>query len=415
MTMADASPRPAEAPAAGMPRLLAAGPNARLAAHRSIFGDRPHLRVEALLAELQASGLAGRGGAGFPAFRKLAATEGSRSRRRPAVIANGAEGEPWSWKDAVLLSNAPHLVIDGLLTVAEAVKAARIVVYVQGSAEAPLLQALAERPDARRVEVVVAPDAFVAGEASAVVNAIQRDDARPADRVRRLSEAGLDGRPTLLHNVETLAHLALVARYGAAWFRSVGHPSDPGTRLVTVTGDVENSGVVEVPTDTVIADIVRRAGGDPLHLAGLLVGGYHGTWLPASAASSAIDPESLARYGAQPGAGVLHVLGDRRCGLAVTAAITSELAAASAGQCGPCRFGLPTIASRFAEVAAGRAAPRSADELARLAELVDGRGACHHPDGTARLVRSALRTFGKDVHAHAAGRCTRTPGNGSGR
>ena len=234
------------------------------------------------------------------------------------------------------------------------------------------------------------------------------------DRIRRLSEAGLDGRPTLVHNVETLAQLALVARFGAAWFRSVGHPSDPGTRLVTVTGR---------------GDRRSRRGAD---------GHRHRRHRPSRGGRSAAScgracrrlPRDLARPcgrverrstrvsagdGGKRGRLGLHVLGDQRCGLAVTAGITTELAAASAGQCGPCRFGLPTIASRFAELAAGRAAPHAADELARLAELVDGRGACHHPDGTARLVRSALRVFGKDVHAHAAGRCTRLPGNGGGR
>ncbi|NYJ23943.1 NADH-ubiquinone oxidoreductase-F iron-sulfur binding region domain-containing protein [Leifsonia shinshuensis] len=383
--------------AAAPPRLLAAGRSAGAAAHLAAFGPRRGLGRPELERELERSGLTGRGGAAFPAFRKLAATTG---RRAPVVIGNGSEGEPWSWKDAVLLANAPHLVLDGLLTAADALGAARTVLYLHGSALSPVAAAIAERSDAGRVELVEAADGFVAGEASAVVNALQTGRAVPLDRVRRLSEHGLDGRPTLLHNVETLAQLALVDRYGGDWFRGVGDPAQPGTRLVTVTGDVAREGVFEVPTDTSVVDIVARAGAEARLAAAVLLGGYHGRWIAPT--------ETGAAPGEAAGAGVVHVLGVRRCGLAATAAIVAELAAASARQCGPCLFGLPAMAERFADLAAGRLAPQAAAELARLAEVVDGRGSCHHPDGAARLVRSALRVFGRDVHAHAEGRCLRS-------
>ncbi|MEY9850782.1 NADH:ubiquinone oxidoreductase subunit F (NADH-binding) [Leifsonia sp. EB41] len=397
MTMTADNVLPVSEPAATPPRLLAAGHAADALAHLSAFGPRRGLRRPDLERELERSGLTGRGGAAFSAFRKLAATTG---RRAPVVIGNGSEGEPWSWKDAVLLANAPHLVLDGLLTASEALGATRIVLYLHEATLAPVAAAIAERSDAGRVELIEAADGFVAGEASAVVNAVQTGRAVPLDRVRRLSESGLDGRPTLLHNVETLAQLALVDRYGGDWFRSVGDPAQPGTRLVTVTGDVAAEGVLEVPTDATVVDIVARAGGEARLAAGVLLGGYHGRWIAPA--------ETGAAAGESAGAGVVHVLGPRRCGLAATAAIVQELAAASARQCGPCLFGLPAMADRFAELAAGRLAPQAAAELARLAEVVDGRGSCHHPDGAARLVRSALRVFARDIHAHAEGRCLRS-------
>ncbi|MGN6428197.1 MAG: NADH-ubiquinone oxidoreductase-F iron-sulfur binding region domain-containing protein [Leifsonia sp.] len=387
------------APPADATRLLAAGRAAGAAEHLAAYGPWPARSADALLAQLHRSGLTGRGGAAFPAFRKLQAA--AAASRRPVVIGNGSEREPLSWKDAVLLANAPHLVLDGLLVAADALRARRAVLYVHEAALEPLERAIAERADARGVELVEAVDGFVAGEASAVVDALRGGRGLPQDRTRRLTESGLDGRPTLLHNVETLAQLALIARYGGDWFRSVGDPAAPGTRLVTVTGAVGTEGVLEVPTDATVADIVARAGGAVERAQAVLLGGYHGTWIPASEARTAPGPLA--------GAGVVHVLGADRCGLLATAEIADELAAASARQCGPCRFGLPAMAARLRELATGRMAPQAAAEAARLAESVDGRGSCHHPDGSARLVRSALRVFAADVRAHAAGRCVRAP------
>lgn len=385
------------APTAGASRLLAAGAAADASAHTAAFGPRRGLPLAALLRELELSGLTGRGGAAFPAFRKLATVAG---RRDAVVIGNGAEGEPLSWKDAVLLRNAPHLVLDGLLAAADALGARRAILCLDARSLEPVTRAVAERGDAARIEVVEAADGFVAGEASAIVNAIGSGRALPLDRTRRLGESGLGGRPTLVHNVETLAQLALVERYGGAWFRGVGDPDRPGTRLVTVTGDVAREGVFEVATDETVASTVARAGGEARLACAVLLGGYHGQWATAE--------ETAAPAGERAGAGVVHVLGAERCGLAATAAILAELARVSAGQCGPCRFGLPAMAARFGELSAGRLAPAAAAEAARLADVVDGRGSCHHPDGAARLARSALRVFARDVHAHAEGRCLRS-------
>ncbi|MFF2051964.1 NADH-ubiquinone oxidoreductase-F iron-sulfur binding region domain-containing protein [Leifsonia sp. NPDC058194] len=387
------------------PRLLAAGPTAGADRHAAVFGPRPRPVLDVLLDELELAGLTGRGGGSFPAYRKLAATGG---RRGAVVIGNGGEGEPWSAKDAVLLENAPHLVIDGLLIAADALGAGRAILSVRSGSLDAVRGALAERRDAARVEIVPAAEGFVAGEASAVVRYLRTGVAKPADRTRRLSEAGLDGRPTLVHNVETLAQLALVARYGGAWFRSSGSPADPGTRLLTVGGDVPDPGVVEAPSTTTIADAIRLAGGEPANAGAALIGGYHGVWVPAAGFGAALSVVGLAPWGAAPGAGVVHVLAPDRCGLAATATVLQELAAASAGQCGPCRFGLPALAARFGEIAGGRLTAEAAAEAVRLADLVDGRGSCHHPDGTARLARSALRVFAADVLAHASGRCVGT-------
>jgi NADH:ubiquinone oxidoreductase subunit F (NADH-binding) len=142
----------------------------------------------------------------------------------------------------------------------------------------------------------------------------------------------------------------------------------------------------------------------------VLAGGYHGTWIPAAAAASLpLTSAALRQVGASLGAGVLVALPPGSCGLAETARVLRYLAAESAGQCGPCLNGLPRIAAAFTELAGPGPGPRCLPDLERWSGLVTGRGACHHPDGTVRLVRSALRTFRGEIEAHVAGRCAAGP------
>ncbi|WP_298228450.1 NADH-ubiquinone oxidoreductase-F iron-sulfur binding region domain-containing protein [Gryllotalpicola sp.] len=401
-------------PAPIPPRLLAAGHLADLATHLATFGAfDPRSISSTLLPELERSGLTGRGGAAFPAWRKLMATADADTSKRPVVIANGAEGEPASRKDAVLLRNAPHLVIDGILATAAAVGAHRCYLYAGRDGLEAVAAAIDERraaggggaKEAARIQLLEAPDAFVSGEATAVVNAIERGLAVPRDHVAHLSTAGLAGRPTLLHNVETLAHIALIARYGSEWFRSAGTVDDPGTRLVTVSGDLAQTRVLEVPGGMPVDEILRLAGWDPDGLRAVLVGGYHGAWIAAEDLSVPMSRQGLAAHGASPGAGILVTLAKGRCGIAATAEIIDYLASQSAGQCGPCRFGLPALASTWRDLASGVPDPSVRTRLAGLAIAVNGRGACAHPDGTVRLSRSAARVFADDLEQHTEGHC----------
>lgn len=397
---------------AGTFRLFAAGAYAGLKDHLSVFGplDTDSIGPD-FIRVLEASGLTGRGGAAFASWRKMAATAESRSAgilpARPVVIANGAEGEPLSFKDRTLLANAPHLVLDGLLAASRAVAGSQMYLYAAADSLAGAASAIAERPEARRIRLVPAPEGFIAGEASAAVNAIATGAALPLDKRRRLSESGLKGRPTLVLNVETLGHIGLIARYGAAWFRSVGSPADPGTRLVTVSGPGPAQ-VQEVAGNAALGTILHDAGIAAGSLSAVLVGGYHGRWVrPLDYRISPSGPDGQA---VRPGAGVIHALQADQCGLAATARILSYLAGESAQQCGPCMFGLPAMAGVLNRIASGEPNPQLPGELDRLSQLVSGRGACHHPDGTVQLVRSALDVFADDVRAHLTGWCTRQDG-----
>ena len=364
------------------------------------------LTAPPVIGRLRDAGLTGRGGAGFPTWRKLEAV--ATAGGTPVVVANGAEGEPASGKDRTLLAYHPDLVLDGLRIVTRALGARTAHLYVGASAAAAIRPVLAARPELA-VTVTVAPDRFIAGEESAVVAAVSGRPAVPADKRVRITTAGVGGAPTLVQNVETLAQIALIARHGAGWFRTAGTAGEPGTFLATISGAVAAPGVVEAGYGVPRGELVAAAGGATAPLQALLIGGYHGGWVPARP-DLAMSRAALQPYGASPGAGIVLALPAGACGLAETARIATYLAGEVAGQCGPCINGLPRLADTLSALAGRHARPTLPAEVGRLTASVTGRGACRHPDGTARMIRSSLLTFEADVAAHLRGRCLASGG-----
>jgi NADH:ubiquinone oxidoreductase subunit F (NADH-binding) len=361
---------------------------------------------EQLIAEVAQAGLTGRGGARFPTARKLAAVAAGRDA--PLVIANGTEGEPASAKDKVLLAREPHLVLDGAVLAAGMLGARQAMVVAHGAVREVVDAAAAERRRARldpaKLKIMTGADRFVGGEASALVNWVGRGIPLPTATPPHIFESGLYGRPTLVCNVETLAHLALIARRGARWFRSLGTQAEPGSMLVTVIGAVHRPAVYEIELGMPVDGVLGLAGGPSAPLGALLLGGYFGTWAdPAAARPLPFSAEGLATVGASPGAGLVAALPADACGLAETARVARYLADESAGQCGPCVFGLRSIAGALEDLAAGRS--YDPGRLRRWLAQAEGRGACHHPDGTVRLVRSALTVFGAEIDRHYGGWC----------
>jgi NADH:ubiquinone oxidoreductase subunit F (NADH-binding) len=411
MTAAMTGRAPAPAyPAGGLlPRLLppAGHPDADLSAHLHRHGSLPYRGGPGLLLpDVRAAGLTGRGGAAFPVHRKLAAVAAAAGR--PVVVGNGAEGEPASGKDKTLLRAAPHLVLDGLQLAAEAVHARDAVLYVccdrpaRQQLEALIAQRAARGIDRLPVRLATAPARFLAGQESALVSRLSGRAALPAFTPPAVFERGVDGRPTLVQNVETLAHLALIARQGPGWFRAAGTPAEPGTMLCTLHQADGSATVAETQLGTALTALLDLGPAQAV-----LAGGYHGAWIPAAqAAGLSLSNAALRPAGAFAGAGVLAALPADRCGLAETARVARYLALESAGQCGPCLNGLPRIAAALTEVAGSRPPPLVLAQLSRWSGLVEGRGACHHPDGTARFVRSALRTFAAEIDHHQRGGCS---------
>jgi NADH:ubiquinone oxidoreductase subunit F (NADH-binding) len=414
----------------GLPRLIPPGNPLPLAAHIDRYGpvplqdvrDRAGFGGVDLIAEVERAGLTGRGGAGFPTGRKLraVATAGRgasgglrRGQAGAVLVANGAESEPGSAKDRLLLYRAPHLVLDGIALAAEAVGATRAYLTLdeeQAELSRLLAAALAEREPAGQnqlpVEIVPVPGGYVASQETALVSYLNGGQAKPTFVPPRPFQKGAHGRPTLIQNVETLAHIALIARYGAHWFRELG---GNGSALITVGGAVRRPGVYEIVLGMPIGELIRRAGGPSEAPQAVLAGGYFGGWLPfAQALDVPFSDAALRSVGAALGPGVLVVLPESACGLAETAWIADYLAGQSAGQCGPCVNGLPALADTLRELAFGRPTGRALGWAEQLLGLVARRGACHLPDGTAGFAASALRTFANELRQHSvSGPCPR--------
>ncbi|WP_157250423.1 NADH-quinone oxidoreductase subunit NuoF family protein [Nonomuraea typhae] len=381
-----------------------------LPAHRTVHGTPAPRDLENLIAQVEEVDLRGRGGAAFPFGRKLRAVSEAAGARESVVLVNAVEGEPASSKDAMLLVRTPHLVLDGAVLTAEALHAREVVIAtVEGEVgQASMAAAVAERKAAAvagaeeshlRIRVVGLPERFVSGEGGALVRGVNGLDAMPPGRKRRASSSGVNGLPTLLSNAETFAQVAVLAELGAAGYADAGTSREPGTLLLTVSGGAATESVVEVaagmPLSTVL-DLCEAEPGD-----GVLVGGYHGAWLePSVAAAATISREGMKLAGGELGAGIVVPVGTTTCPLGEAARVASYLSAQSSGQCGPCRLGLPDVARALCTLADGSGSP---DTVRRAVRAIERRGACFHPDGTARFILSALDVFADDITAHRDG------------
>ncbi|HVQ90614.1 MAG TPA: NADH-ubiquinone oxidoreductase-F iron-sulfur binding region domain-containing protein [Mycobacteriales bacterium] len=403
-----------------LPRLLSSvrpdGRPVTLEEHVRAYGRLPVVdedrATEVLLRLVEQSGLRGRGGAGYPVARKMQAVLDARGK--PIVVVNGAAGDPASEKDAFLITRVPHLILDGAQVAAQAVGAKQVLVYVvarprvYGAMERAVAERLRVQADAVPVRLLPAPDTYVAGESSAVAQHLSGGPAVPMFHPPHTAERGVKGRPTLVQNVETLANLALLARFGASWFRGVGTEDEPGSLVLTVRGAVPRPVVIEVPVGTTIEQAIAGAGGATEAIGAVLVGGCMGRWLPMEAVLRApLSHAGMQAVGGVLGANVIFALPDRACGLHETARMVRYLAAETAGQCGACVNGLPAIATALTELAESRADEATVQRLYRWCGMVAGRGACNHPDGVVALVASALQVFAEEGGRHLGGWCSR--------
>lgn len=414
----------APVPPRGLPRLILPGGPLQLRDHLAAFGPLPlgsagGRGAASLITEVERSGLAGRGGAGFPAGRKLRAVAdstraagGRRAQAGAVVVANGAESEPASGKDRMLLARSPHLVLDGIAAAADAVGASSAYLSMHASSEDLARRVAAAVSERERlggvpVQVVASRAGYLASQETALISQLNGGQPKPTFVPPRPFQKGAHGRPTLVANVETLAHIGLIARFGADWFCQVGHGA--GSALVTISGAIRRPGVYEIPLGMPLGKLIEQAGGPSEQPQAILAGGYLGGWLPyAEALTIPVTPAALRAAGAAFGPGVLVVLPESACPLAETAWVAGYLASHSARQCGPCSNGLPALAATLRQLAFGRPDRKALGWADQLMTLVTGRGACNLPDGTAAFVASALRVFSAELRSHAsAGPCQR--------
>jgi NADH:ubiquinone oxidoreductase subunit F (NADH-binding) len=426
--ISDAEPHAGSRRPAELPRLLKGIPShgamslaEHLAVHVPLQLTRRHSRrgEHPLIEQIERAGLRGRGGASFPTAVKMRAVASSRGR--PVVVVNAAEGEPASSKDRTITQTVPHLVLDGAMLAANALGANEIIVGVCESARASvqsIADAIAERGAPGRglpsTRLMTVPTHYVAGQESALVNHFNGAPAIPTFTPPMPFQQGVARRPTLVNNAETLAHIALIARYGPDWFRELGTPSEPGSTLVTLSGPVAYPGVYEIEHGASLAALIHAAGGRTIRPRAALLGGYGGSWIGEEHLHGLVlSDEYLVSHRASLGAGVVLLLSEHACPVAETTRIARWLASQSTGQCGPCVHGLDALAINLYEITSGVADSQATRRIARLAALVRRRGACGHPDGAARLILSAIETFAPEFADHARhGPCEgcRSPG-----
>ncbi|MFI8260941.1 MULTISPECIES: NADH-ubiquinone oxidoreductase-F iron-sulfur binding region domain-containing protein [unclassified Streptomyces] len=376
------------------------------AAYRATGGYRSAVGPDELMRHLEASGLRGRGGAGFPAAVKLRAVREAGRREGavreggcvPVVVANGEEGEPGSVKDRWLLRARPHLVLDGLAHAAAMTGAARGYVYLSDpEAGARVRRALAEHPPPLPIEVVETDRTYVAGEESAVVRRIDGGPALPTAKPPRPFERGVGGAPTLVSNVETLARIALTAARPGLRMRIAR------STLVTLSGGSGTPLLTEIPYGVPLRTLAA-AHGTP-DAAGALMGGLFGGLVDARGLDLPLEPGALAAAGTALGCGAIRLLAAGACPVTAAAEAVGHLAAESARQCGVCVTGTAAVHDALRALATGTAGPQTLANLTRWAGALPGRGACGLLDAAAGTAGSLLRSFPERISPHLGVAC----------
>lgn len=361
----------------------------------------PDLAPDLALERLAASGLRGRGGGWFEAARKWRAVRAEGGR--PLVVANGAESEPGSFKDRYVLQRRTRDVLAGLACAARGVGAEEAVVFLKRSFDAPARalerELAAGSPLGLTVRVFRGDEGYVAGEETALLESLEGRRAWPRPKPPLPAGVGYLGRPTLIHNVETLAWLPAAIADPEAFRR--------GERtLVTVWGDVSRPGVYDVPLGIPVAEVIRRAGG-ALEAVGLAFpGGPASRPLASDELELPFEPAALQAAGSALGAATLLVAGDSACPLAVAASLTAFYEREACGQCPPCTVGCASLARILRGFEAGGSRPRDLRDLADVAGFMSGHGYCAHGRTAALVTTGIVRRFAAAFAQHLeAGRC----------
>ncbi|MGD1241025.1 NADH-ubiquinone oxidoreductase-F iron-sulfur binding region domain-containing protein [Mycobacterium seoulense] len=381
-----------------------------LTAYRRLGGYRPLVDADALLREVEAGGLVGRGGAAFPLATKLRAVrDNGRSAGGSVVVANGEEGEPASVKDRWLLRNRPHLILDGLRLAAAVIDADRAYVYVSDSESAHSVEAALHELDPDTfggvtVDMLTVQPGYVAGEETAAVRAINGGPAKPTDKPPRPFETGVGDRPTLVSNVETLANLPYLQGHGAAAFRSQGTSLSPGTFLATITGAGRPAVLYELPHGMPFTELLALHGVPVDQVRGALMGGYFAGLLNRTVLETTLDHETMRRLGSGLGCGAISVITDD-CPVAIAASVLAYFDRENAGQCGSCFNGTAAMAAAAGALRDGAATTEDVERLRRWSVLLRGRGACATLDAATNVAASLLGQFPGEVAAHLAGTC----------
>ncbi len=376
-----------------------------------------NMRPEEVIEEIRKSGLRGRGGAGFPTWLKW-----KIAREQPGdvkyIIMNADEGDPGAFMNRLLAESDPHRVLEGMIIAAYAIGASKGFIFVR--AEKPLMaERLSKAVEQARkygllgdnilgrgfsfdVEVILSAGAFVCGEETALIAAIE-GRTRPRQRPPYPATRGLWGKPTIINNVETLAHVATIMAEGWEKFAKYGTEKTKGTKMFCVTGSVKRTGAYEVPVGTTIEKlVVEIAGGPPegRKIKAVQIGGPSGGCVPASLLSTPIDYETLQKAGAIMGSGGIVVIDDHSCMVDVAKFFTSFTVAESCGKCFPCRIGMKILYDILEKITNGEGSEEDLEVLEELGNVIRSSSLCALGGTAPNPVLSTLRYFKDEYLAH---------------
>jgi len=373
---------------------------------------------EEIVAEVTAAGLRGRGGAGFPTGRKW-----DLCRREPAapkyLICNGDEGDPGAFMDRSVLEADPHAVLEGMIIGAKAIGAAKGFVYIRDEYPLAVKRIGIALEQARRtgllgrdilgtgfdfdLEIVRGAGAFVSGEETALIASIEGQRAYPRQRPPYPAQSGLWGKPTVINNVETWANVPSIIRRGAAWFSGLGTATSKGTKIFSLVGKINNTGLVEVPMGIRLRDIVYAVGGGipkGREFKAVQIGGPSGGCIPKELLDLPIDYESLTQAGAMMGSGGLIVMDEDTCIVDIALYFLRFTQEESCGKCSPCRIGTREMAEILALITSGEGSLEDLDKLEGLAATVKRGSLCGLGQTAPNPVLSTLRYFRDEYLAH---------------
>lgn len=362
-----------------------------------------------LINEVKASNLRGRGGAGFNCGMKWDFAYQAQDDQK-YVICNADEGEPGTYKDRLIMENDPHLLLEGMGICAYAIGATKGFIYCRGEypESAQILKQAITQAEEKGVlgdfsiEVRLGAGAYVCGEETALIESLEGKRGEPRIKPPFPPVSGLWGKPTIVNNVETFANIPAIVAKGAAWYAAIGTPSYPGTKVVTLTGDVVNRTFFEVPTDTTIRAVIYQFGGgikNGKEFKAVQIGGTSGAFIPASQLDTPIGFDAMAAIGASLGSGAVFVLDETRDLIDVTARIAKFFAHESCGKCAPCREGTARMQDLMDKINAGQGAATDIALLDKLGRVLSYSCLCGLGQAAPAPVLSTIEHFPADYNA----------------
>ena len=362
-----------------------------------------------LIEEVKKSGLRGRGGAGFNTGMKWGFSYGVKADQK-YVICNADEGEPGTYKDRIIMENDPQSVLEGMAICGYAIGANKGYIYCRG--EYPYVVEILNKAIAQasekgllgdfNIEVRMGAGAYVCGEESALIESIEGHRGEPRFKPPFPPVIGLWGKPTIVNNVETFANIPAIVDKGADWYKGIGAAGYPGTKVMTLTGDIVNRTVIEVPTNTTIRQVLNDFGGG---IAGgkkfkaVQIGGTSGGFIPESLLDTPIDFDSMSAIGATLGSGAFFVMDETRDIVDVIDRISKFFAHESCGKCAPCREGTQRMHEMLHRVKNGGAVAGDLDFMERLGSVMSKACLCGLGQAAPAPVLTTLKHFRNDYTA----------------